>query len=179
MKRKVLVFGSCIGLLIAALFLGPFVFVDASQMTCEQMTEGEVLGYSAMFFPMLLIVLAMNRYRNQFGNGVIAFGKAMQLGMLINVVATFIFYWANVVLYTIINPRLLPDFQVSYKDCMLAQAKSPEEAAEITAQIEMFGDFEPFSYALLMSSSVFIFGILITAVAALVFHFRGKKVAAA
>lgn len=182
MDKRTLYFGLASGLLGAMLFLGPFLFTDIKDMTADDMTSGEIIGYSTMLLSMCFVPVGIISYRKRVLNGSIRFFQALKVGVIISVVSSFTFYLCNVLLYEVIDPNFLSDFIEIYPTMLAKQhtddpAQAAKALAEFEANKEMFSN--GWIYGLLMASSTLMMGVVLALIAALSFlYVDGKKTAA-
>ena len=87
MKKTVLTYGPIAGVIIVllmALFIGLMSKEQDFQM-------GEILGYASMIVALSTIFVGIRKYRDDELGGMITFGKAFQVGLLITLVASAIY----------------------------------------------------------------------------------------
>ena len=87
MKRNVLIYGGIGGLITAAwVLIAMVVFSHGLDMTL-----GMALGYTSMFIANIFLVIGVKNYRDKYNGGVITFGKALKVGLLITLLASTIY----------------------------------------------------------------------------------------
>jgi hypothetical protein len=100
MKKVVLTFG-----LIGGVIMGFFVFLISS--LCENGTipldKSEPLGYTTMVIALSMIFFGIRSYRNNYGGGRIGFWKGVQIGLLITLIAS-VLYFASAEIYSLTHP---------------------------------------------------------------------------
>jgi hypothetical protein len=100
--------------------------------------SGAIVGYATMVLAFLLIYFGVRTYRDTQAGGTISFGKALQVGLLIMLVATVCY----VATWEVIYFKLAPGFGERYSELVLAEARkdgaSDEEIAERTREMEAF-----------------------------------------
>ncbi|WP_299313123.1 DUF4199 domain-containing protein [uncultured Aquimarina sp.] len=146
-------------LFILALFLG------------KNLSYGlqEVIGYTTMVVSLIFVFFGIKHYRDKENSGVISFGKALVIGVLISLFSAIAFGLLDVIYIKYINP----DFTTEYYTRMVEQISSsvPEaefkiKLAELEAQKEMFSS--PLMNFLLMSATVLIIGFIISLISGLI-----------
>lgn len=163
MKRTILRFGLYGTATICVLSILSWFLIDV----VEDKT-GEILGYTTMVVSLLFIYFGIKHFRDRENNGMVSFGKALLIGVLISLMASVAFGMLDVIYVKVINP----DFITDYYDKMFAQIESmPTEEfetrkAEIESEKEMF--LNPFVHFLIMSMMVFVIGFIISLLSALV-----------
>src|SRR5206468_3567815 len=90
-----------------------------------------LIGYASMFIAFSLVFVGIRNYRNKFNGGVISFGKAFKVGILMVLLASTIYVLAWLIDYFF----FFPDFMDKYSAHMLDQLKaSGASQAEIDKQ---------------------------------------------
>lgn len=164
MKKTVLKFGSY-GLL-AAIFI--FLSVILIGQGLSYSTQ-EVLGYLSMVASLSFIFFGIKHFRDKINNGLVSFGKALLIGILISVFVGIGVGIADYIYTTLINP----DFASEYLEKTLGTMQStltPEEfeikQAELTRQMEDYGGSG--FMALLMFITVVMIGFIISLISGLI-----------
>ena len=133
MKKIVLTFGLISGVIIATMPLLTLPFVDRIGHD-----RAEILGYTTMIAAGMLIFFGIRSYRDNVGGGVVRFGRAFGVGMLIVVVANLL-YAAT---WVAVSDRFFPDFMEKYQAEQLASERAkgatPAELAAKTAEFEKY-----------------------------------------
>lgn len=174
MKKNVLVFGSIAGIIVSAFMVfGTTFCADGSNY------EGSMLiGYTAMLIAFAFVFVGVKNYRDKYSDGLITFGKALKLGLLITLVAST-FY---VITWLIEYYFFIPDFMDKYATHMMKTAESSgASAAELEATMEEMNGYKelyknPVFVVLFTYMEILPIGILASLVSALVFK-RKVKVA--
>ncbi|WP_299894502.1 DUF4199 domain-containing protein [uncultured Aquimarina sp.] len=129
----------------------------------------EVIGYTSMVVSLLFVFFGIKHYRDHENNGIVSFGKALLIGILISLFAALAFGIIDVIYILYINP----DFAAEYYGHMVEQMRStlPEEEfkiklAELEAEKELFSS--PVMNFLLMSFTVLIIGFIISLISGLI-----------
>lgn len=164
MKKTVLRYGLygaaaiCI-LMLVSWFLGKGLDFDTQ----------EVIGYATMIVSLSFVYFGIKHFRNQENNGVITFGKALWIGVLISLLTALAFGILDVIYVKYINP----DFMTEYYETILLDLKEslpPEEfetkRAEIESQKELFSS--AWMNFVIMSMTVFVIGFIISLISALI-----------
>lgn len=88
MKKIVLTFGLIAGLIVATLMLISMPLMDKGVISFE---NGQLFGYTTMAIALSMIFFGVKSYRDNHNEGVISFGRAFQVGILIAAVASIIY----------------------------------------------------------------------------------------
>ena len=143
MQKIVLTFGLISGGIIAvlSLLLWMVMMGDDGQMKFE---NGEWLGYSAMIIALSMIYFGTRSFRDKHLGGQITFGKAFQVGILITLVASFLYVSAWMIFYNTSEtaqqfPQQYLDHQIeTMKASGMAQAAMDAKIAEMKQQMELY-----------------------------------------
>ncbi|MES2486780.1 MAG: DUF4199 domain-containing protein [Bacteroidota bacterium] len=107
-------------------------------MGCTGDAWGMVAGFASMILAFSLIFVAVKNYRDKQNGGIISFGKALQMGLLITLVTATVY----VVIWLIDYAYFNPDFLDKYFALTLKGMKEDgASAAEITAKIKEMQEF--------------------------------------
>lgn len=166
MKKTVLVSGLISGAILSLWMLG-FVWYCYTHKDFE---GSMLLGYTAMIIGLSLVFVGIKNYRDKFNGGIISFGKAFQVGILISLIASTMYVIAWMISYYL----FLPDFMDRYAAHSLhnLQASGASKAqmdagiAQITQMKEMYKS--PIWVILFTYAEVLPVGIVVTLIAALI-----------
>jgi hypothetical protein len=91
MKRIALLFGSISGGIMVVMFFGVRIVIGDD----ADFSTGEWIGYATMIIALSMIFVGVKSFRDKSSNGMISFGKAFQVGLLITLVASaiYVFGW--------------------------------------------------------------------------------------
>ena len=88
MKRIILIYGLIAGAIVSAMML---ITMPMYKTGTLNMDNGELVGYSTMVIALSLVFFGIKSYRDKHLIGVISFGKATQVGLLITLVASVMY----------------------------------------------------------------------------------------
>ncbi|MFL9839117.1 DUF4199 domain-containing protein [Flavobacterium sp. ST-75] len=98
----------------------------------ENMTNAMIIGFASMFIAFSLIFVAIKSYRDKQTGGVISFGSAFKMGVLMSLITSSIY----VIVWLIALYNFFPDFAQQYGDKIVEQMREAGKTAEqINAQI--------------------------------------------
>lgn len=125
MKRVVLTFGFLSGGLSALMMFGTLPFVDKIGFD-----RGVIVGYTAIVISFLFVYFGIRSYRDNVNGGVIGFGRALGVGLLITLISCACYVAAWQVIYR----NFMPDFMDKYSAHTMEQLKtSGASVAELEA----------------------------------------------
>ena len=170
MKKVVIVFGLISGAISAAMM---FLTIPLMNKGTINFKNGEIIGYTAIFLSFLLVFFGIRSYRENAG-GVISFGRAFSVGILITLISCA-FYVAS---WEIIYFNYMPDFGDKYAarmieemrekgatDAAIAATKKQMETLKVLYQ-------NPLTNAAVTMIEPFPVGLLVTLVSAAILRRR-------
>jgi predicted ABC-type exoprotein transport system permease subunit len=168
MKKTVTVFGLISGVVLA-------IFICMMVPFMKHMDEGSMMtsmfiGYTVQLLAFSMIFFAIKTYRDKQNGGVISFGKAFQIGILISLIGSA-FY---VITWAIIYNSFLPDFMDTWGAAQINSAikrgASATEIAKIKQQVadgkEMYSTWWGFAGITLFE--IFPTGLLVTLISSFI-----------
>ncbi|MBQ4818926.1 DUF4199 domain-containing protein [Aquimarina sp. MMG016] len=164
MKNTILRYGVYSAITIVLLALGGWFLGKNLDYSIQ-----EVIGYTSMVVSLLFVFFGIKHFRDKENNGVVSFGKALLIGVLISLIAALAFGILDVVYIKYINPDFTTEYYAHYVEEMknsLPAAEFETKLAELEAQKELFSN--PIMSFLLMSFTVLIIGFIISLISALI-----------
>ena len=136
MKRIVIIFGLLSGAIVGTLMS---VAVPLSHKGLISSDSGEVLGYTSMVLAFLMVFFGIRSYRENVGGGMVSFGKAFTVGILITLIACVVYVAVWEVLYF----NFMPDFADKYAAQTIEKVRARGASdAEIAKTIRQMTDFK-------------------------------------
>lgn len=136
---------------------------------------GEVIGYTSMLLAFSMIFFAIKNYRENTLNGVIGFGKAFKIGILITLIASAIY----VMTWMVLSETIGQDFMEKYMEYAVANMKeSGMSQADIDIKVEGMEKIQeiyknPIAKMGITFLEIFPVGLLVSLVAAFVLKRKG------
>lgn len=164
MKKTVFKWGSISGLFLLISFLGTSFLHSHDNPNYE---IGEIVGWTLIVLSLSCIVLGILAYRKE-NSGVISFGTALKLGMIIALFPTVAFVLYNWLYVTFIDP----DFTETYYAYQLEKAEAMMDPMDFEAyklqteaEKEMFAS--PAMQAIVYFITNYLIGFIVSLIAAL------------
>ena len=179
MKRPVIVYGLIAGAVVSA-FMSITMMIYASDDKVHAGASSMIVGYFGMLIAFTLIFVAIKSYRDKQNNGIISFGKAFIMGLLISLIASTMY----VIAWAIVYKNVIPDYMDKYCAVMIDQAKASLSGAALQNKIDEINKTKamyatPLGFILFTYLEILPVGILVSLIAALVLKRRKLKVALA
>ncbi len=128
----------------------------------------EIIGYLTMVVSLSFVYFGIKHFRDNENNGVVSFGKALLIGVLISACAGIGFGFIDYIYTTQINPEFASEYLEKSLETMKATL-SPEEfeikKKELTVQMEQYGGSG--FMACIMFVTVLIIGFIISLISAM------------
>lgn len=179
MKRIVIIYGLIAGAVVS-LFMSTTMLLAANDEKINTGPSSMIVGYLGMLISFALIFVAVKSYRDKQNNGIISFGKALSIGLLISLIASTLY----VITWAIVYNNFLPDYMDKYCAAMIKEARSSLSGAALQAKIDEINDAKemyatPGGFVLYTYAEILPVGILVSLIAALVLKRKKPKLAAA
>ncbi len=173
MKKNVLIFGLISGLIVSGLISMTAVCYNKGQF------EGSmILGFTVMILAFSVIFVGIKNYRDHYNNGTISFGKGLQIGLLISLIASSMYVLSWLIVYY----NFMPDFMEKYSAYSLEQIKSNKKltATEVKEKIEQINwgkDMYKSPIGVILTTYIEILpvGIIVTLISALILRRKQQK----
>lgn len=169
MKKNVLIYGLISGLVVCI----PVIIMVNTMSACKGNLDDStsmLLGYASQLIAFSMVFVGTRNYRDKYNGGVISFGKAFQVGILIVLIASTMY----VVAWLIDNYFFMPDFAENYSAHMVEKVKasgaSPAEIAKKTQEMANFVRMyqNPFFKILMTYAEILPVGIVVTLISSLI-----------
>lgn len=168
MKKNVLVFGLISGLVVSTLMAISMVTMY-NNPDAGHGGGSMIIGYLSMLVAFSLIFVAVKNYRDKQNGGVISFGKAFKIGLLIALIGSTMY----VIMWALLYNFYMPDFMDRYCAQIIENAKptsSPAKIQELTEQMntqkEMYKN--PLFFVLFTYFEIFPVGLIVSLITALI-----------
>jgi len=136
MRRIVLLYGLIAGVIIAGLLV---LNTRLMQLGIVTFNNSMVVGYTSMAIALSMVFMGVRSYRNNYCGGVIKFGRAFGVGILIALIASA-FYVAAWEVYLATDAELNATFMDNYKEFSLTKMRdngaSAAEVAEAKQKLD-------------------------------------------
>lgn len=176
MKKNIIIYGLIAGIVVSI----PMLFTVNSTSHREGNIDYDrslVIGYASMLIAFSLVFVGIRNYRNKFNEGVISFGKAFKIGIMIVLIASTIYVAA----WLIDSSFFIPDFAEKYSAHMLDRLKaSGASQMEIDRKTKEMADFvrmykNPFFNAMMTYVEILPVGLVVTLISSLILKRKPVK----
>ena len=169
MKKNIIIYGLIAGIVVSALMLTTTNYISHCEGNVDYGTS-MLIGYASMLISFSLVFVGIRNYRDKYNQGVISFGKAFKVGIIIVLIASTVY----VVAWLIAFFFFIPDFLDKYSAQMLNELKaSGESQIEIDKQAKEMANFcrmykNPFFNAMMTYAEILPVGLVVTLISSLI-----------
>jgi len=167
MKKVVITYGLIAGAVVSAFMA---VSMISQKDHLENMGTGSmIIGYLGMLISFTFIFVAVKNYRDKQNGGIVSFGKAFSIGLLISLIASVMY----VITWSLVYKYHMPDFMENYSAKMIANAKNTLSGTALEKEIASINNAKalyasPFGFVLFTLAEIFPVGLLVSLIVALV-----------
>lgn len=175
MKKNIVVYGLIVGIIVSVLMLSSVNYLSHCEGNVDYNTS-MLIGYASMLLAFSLVFVGIRNHRDKYNNGIISFGKAFKIGILIVLIASTVY----VIAWLIDFFFFIPDFFEKYSAHMLAKLKAGGASQiEIDKQVKEMASFgemykNPFFNALMTYTEILPVGLIVTLISSLILK-KGKQ----
>jgi amino acid transporter len=177
MKKNIIIYGLIAGILVSFLMLLSLNYISHCKGNIDY-ESSMLIGYASMLIAFSLVFVGIRNYRDKYSEGVISFGKAFKIGIMIVLIASTIYVFAWLIDYFF----FIPDFMEKYSAHMLDQLKaSGASQVEIDKQIRDMANFaarykNPFFNAMMTYMEILPVGLVVTLISSFILKRKTAKI---
>jgi hypothetical protein len=177
MKKNILTYGLMAGLIVSVIMLIGMNYLSHCNGNVDYNTS-MLVGYASMLLAFSLVYVGIRNYRNNYNNGVISFGKAFKIGILIVLIASTMYVIAWLIDYFF----FIPDFADKYGAAMIAELKasgaSQVEIDKKTVEMANFAKMykNPLFNAMITYIEILPVGLIVTLISSLILKRKAPRV---
>lgn len=173
--KNVLIYGIISGIIVSSLMLLSVNYMSHCEGNVDFNTS-MLIGYASMLIAFSLVFVGIKNYRDKYNDGIISFGKAFKIGIMIVLIASTIYVIAWLIDYFF----FIPDFMEKYSTQMIEELKaSGATQLEIDKQVEEMASFSemyknPFFNAMMTYMEILPVGLIVTLISSLILKRKTK-----
>ena len=170
MKKNIIIYGLISGIIVSALMLFSISIITDYDIAL-------FVGYASMLIAFSLVFVGIRNYRDKYNDGVISFGKAFKIGIMIVLIASTIYAIAWLVDYFYFVPDYLEKLSAKMLDKLSAGGASQ---IEIDKQTKEMADLavmykNPFFNAMMTYMEILPVGLVVTLISSLILKRKTAK----
>ena len=173
MKKIVLVCGIIAGLVVSAMgVVSTAVFCKSGDFQ-----NGMIYGYTSMILAFSLIFVGVKKFRDKYNNGVVSFGKAFKVGLLITLVASTFYVITWLINFHVFMPDFYDRYFMRELDQLKASGASAAKIAEKTQEMTKMKEWSKNEFFVIIMTYVEILpvGLIVTLITALILKKKNAK----
>jgi len=177
MKKNIIIYGLIAGIVVSVLMVFSINYISHVEGKVDYNTS-LLIGYVSMLIAFSLVYVGIRNYRDKFNGGVISFGKAFKIGIMIVLIASTIYVVAWLIDYFF----FIPDFMEKYSAHMLDELKaSGASQVEIDKQTKEMANFavmlkNPFFMAMMTYAEILPVGLIVTLISSLILKRKSAEI---
>ncbi|MBP2833193.1 DUF4199 domain-containing protein [Aquimarina sp. U1-2] len=132
-------------------------------------TIQEAIGYTTMVVSLVFIYFGIRYYRDHENKGIVSFGTALWIGVVISLIAGLSFGILDVIYIKYIHPDFVTEYYMHHVDTLrntLSEAEFQIELEKLESQKELFSN--TFFNFFLMFATVLIIGFIVSLISAVI-----------
>jgi hypothetical protein len=162
MKKIVLIYGLIAGAIVGGMLLITMPLYEKGHLNFK---NGELLGYSTMVVALSLVFFGVKSYRDNRG-GTIAFWKALQVGLLITLVASLVYAVAWEFTYQNMSEDYKANMYNMYVEAERAGGATQADLDKLKDQFEMYDQNFILRFCITAFMEMFPVGLVISLISA-------------
>jgi hypothetical protein len=173
MKKIVLVCGGIAGLIVSAMG----AISTAVYCTTGDFKNGMIFGYATMILAFSLIFVGIKNYRDKYNSGVISFGKAFKVGLLIALIASTFYVISWLINFHFFMPDFYDKYFMRELDQLRASGASAAAIAEKTTEMTKMKEWSKneFFVILMTYAEILPVGLIVALIASLILKRKNIK----
>ena len=170
MKKNILIYGLISGIVVSILML-------FSANNINDYDTSLIIGYTSMLVSFSLVFVGIRNYRDKYNEGVISFGKAFKIGILIVLIASTIYVVVWLVAYFYFEPDYFEKCTAKMLEKMRSGGASQVELDTQVKKMEVFAGMykNPFFNALFTYIEILPVGLLVTLISSFILKRKTAK----
>lgn len=169
MKKNIIVYGLIAGIIVSVFMLSSVNYLSHCKGNVDYDTS-MLIGYASMLLAFPLVFVGIRNYRDKFNEGVISFGQAFKIGIMIVLIASTIYVVAWLIDYFYFIPDFIEKYSAHMLDKMKASGASQLEIDKQTEEMTNFAKMykNPFFNAMMTYLEILPVGLIVTLISSFI-----------
>ena len=169
MKKTIIIYGVIAGIMVSVLML----FSMRNLSHCEggiDYNSSMLIGYASMLIAFSLVFVGIRNYRDKYNAGIISFGKAFKLGIIVALIASTFYVVAWLIYYFFFIPDFMERYSVHALEELRAGGASQLKIKQETQKMAEFAKMykNPFFNAMMTYMEILPVGLIVTLISSLI-----------
>jgi amino acid transporter len=176
MKRNIIVYGLIAGMIVSILMLLSINYISHCEGNVDYGTS-MLIGYASMLIAFSLVFVGIRNYRDKYNGGMISFGKAFKIGIMIVLIASTFYVVAWLIDYFFFMPDFMEKYAAHMLDELKAGGASQLEIDKQTAEMASFARMykNPFFNAMMTYVEILPVGLIVTLISSFILKRKHNK----
>jgi hypothetical protein len=176
MKRNIVIYGLIAGIVVSVLMLVTVNTISHCEGNVGYETS-MLIGYASMLIAFSLVFVGIRNYRDKYIEGVISFGKAFKIGIMIVIIASTIYVVAWLIDYFFFVPDFLEKYSAHMLDKLKASGANQLAIDKQTKEMASFARMykNPFFNAMMTYVEILPVGLIVTLISSLILKRKTAK----
>jgi amino acid transporter len=168
-KRNIFIYGLIAGAIVSVLMLSSVNYMSHCEGNIDYNTS-MLIGYASMLIAFSLVFIGVRNYRDKYNGGVISFGKAFKIGIMIVLIASTMYVIAWLIDYFFFIPDFADKLSAHMLDELKASGASQIEVAKQTKEMANFAEMykNPVFNAMMTYVEILPVGLIVTLISSLI-----------
>lgn len=175
LKKNILIYGLIAGIIVSIFMLSTVNYISHCEGNVDYSTS-MLIGYASMLLAFSLIYVGIRNYRNKYNGGVISFGRAFKIGILMVLIASTIYVIAWMIDYFFFIPgfadQLAAHMIAEVKASGASQVEIDKETKEMAEFVRMYKN--PFFVAMITYTEILPVGLVVTIISSLILKTKAQ-----
>jgi hypothetical protein len=176
MKKNITIYGLIAGFVVSVIMLFTTNYFSHCEGNVDYNTS-MLIGYASMLIAFSLVFVGIRNYRDKYNQGIISFGKAFKIGIMIVFIASTIYVIAWLIEYFYFIPDFIEKYSAHMLEKLRASGASQMEIDKQTQEMASFGKMykNPFFNAMMTYMEILPVGLIVTLISSLILKRKTAK----
>ena len=169
MKKNIIIYGLIAGIVVSVLMVFSINYISHVEGKVDYNTS-LLIGYVSMLIAFSLVYVGIRNYRDKYNGGVISFGKAFKIGIMMVLIASTMYVVAWLIDYYFFSTDFMEKYSVAMLDKLKASGASQIEIDRETKEMASFVRMSknPFFTAMMTYVEILPVGLIVTLISSLI-----------
>jgi hypothetical protein len=176
MQKNIIIYGLIAGIIVSISMLFSINYISHVEGKVDYNTS-LLIGYASMLIAFSLVYVGIYNYRDKYNGGVISFGKAFKIGIVIVLIASTIYVVAWLIDYFFFIPDFMEKFSAQELDELKASGASQieidKETIKMANMVKMYKN--PLFNAMMTYAEILPVGLIVTLISSLILKRKAAK----
>ena len=176
MKKNIIIYGLIAGIVVSSLMLFSVNYISHCEGNVDYGTS-MLIGYASMLIAFSLVFVGIRNYRDKYNEGIISFGKAFKIGIMIVLIASTIYVVAWLIDYFFFIPDFIEQYSAHELDKLKASGASQTEIDKQTEEMANFAKMykNPFFNAMMTYVEILPVVLILTLISSLILKRKAQQ----